>query len=166
MSTPRANDFLLPAIRVATNADKTAVVEMTNGAFAIETFLTGLRTDEERLTEMMKKGIFLVAHDRSGQLLASVYVEVRARRSYFGMLAVDPAHQGAGLGRMMVRAAEDYCRGRGCNRVDLSVLSLRPELLPFYRKLGYVETGSEEFRPWRPLKSGVECHCILMSKTL
>ena len=114
----------------------------------------------------MKKGIFLVAQDSRGQILASVYVEVRGSRGYFGMLAVDPGHQGAGVGRMMVKAAEDYCRGRGCDTVDLSVLSLRPELVPFYRKLGYVKTGSEEFRPARPLRPGVECHCILMSKTL
>jgi hypothetical protein len=50
--------------------------------------------------------------------------------------------------------------------MDITVLSLRTELPPFYRKLGYVETGAEEFRTSRPLKDGVQCHCIVMSKAL
>jgi hypothetical protein len=50
--------------------------------------------------------------------------------------------------------------------MDISVLSLRPELLPFYRNLGYSETGTEDFHPTRPLKAGVSCHCIVMSKPL
>lgn len=66
----------------------------------------------------------------------------------------------------MIEAAEDYCRARGCKFMDISVLSLRPELPPFYRKLGYVENGTDEFRPSRPLKPGLECHIIRMSKPL
>jgi len=50
--------------------------------------------------------------------------------------------------------------------MDLSVLSLRPELLPFYRKLGYVATGTEKFHPSRRLKAGLECHSVVMSKSL
>ena len=142
------------------------MISLTNAAFAIETFLEGTRTDQQRLAEMMRKGEFLLAHDASGQLIASVYVEVNQTRGYFGMLAVDPAHQGEGLGRVMVKAAEDYCRQQGCQTMDLWTLSLRPELPPFYRKLGYMETRTEEFRPSRPLKPGVECHCIVMSKPL
>jgi hypothetical protein len=30
------------------------------------------------------------------------------------------------------------------------------ELLPFYRNLGYSETGAEEFQPSLPLKDGVK----------
>jgi GNAT superfamily N-acetyltransferase len=166
MSRSPGNDVDSAAIRMATGGDKTAIIAVTNAAFAVETFLTGGRTDEERLTEMMKRGIFLLAQDWSGKLLASVYVELRGRRGYLGMLAVAPRYQGIGLGRKMVQAAENYCRSLGCDALELSILSLRPELPPFYRKLGYVETGTEEFRPSRPLQNGVECHCILMSKAL
>ena len=65
-----------------------------------------------------------------------------------------------------MQAAEDYCREHGCKFMDITVLDLRPELPPFDRKLGYVETGTEEFHPSRPLTEGVECHCIAMSKGL
>jgi GNAT superfamily N-acetyltransferase len=142
------------------------MARLINSAFAVEKFIEGGRTDEAELLERMNKGEFLLGCDDSGELVASVYVESRSTRGYFGMLAVDPKRQGNGIGRKMVEVAEEYCRGKGCSAMDLTVLSLRPELPPLYRKLGYVESGVEEFRPSRPLKPGVECHCIVMSKEL
>ena len=76
------------------------------------------------------------------------------------------ARQGEGLGRRLMKAAEDRFRERGCEGIDITVLNLRPELPPIYRRFGYVETGTEEFKPSRPLRSGLECHCIVMSKEL
>lgn len=154
------------SIRVATAQDRPQIAAVVNAAFAIEKFLVGPRTDEDQLTRMMQKGLFLLARDSAGNLLASVYVEVRGSRGYLGMLAVDPSHQGQGLGRIMVEAAENFCRDQGCASMDLTTLNLRPELPPFYRKLGYEETGIEEFRPSRPFREAVECHCIVMSKAL
>ncbi len=165
----RPNPFSRPAvgIRIATPAEVFAAVPVINAAFAVETFLDGTRTDETRVAEMMKKGEFLVAVGQdSGRIVASVYTERRGERGYCGMLAVDPVWQGTGLGRKMAEAAEDHCRNQGCKYMDIVVLSLRPELLPFYRRLGYTETGTEEFHPSRPLKPGVECHGIVMSKPL
>jgi GNAT superfamily N-acetyltransferase len=153
-------------VRIATPQDIPAMSSVVNPAFAVETFLDGERTNPRQLAEMMKKGIFLLGYDESNRLIASVYVEIRGDRGYFGMLAVDPAQQGKGIGRAMVKAAEDYGRKKGCSAMDLTVLSLRPELVPLYRELGYVETGTEEFRPSRRLRNGIECHCIVMSKKL
>ena len=161
------SDSISPVrIRTATAADMPAMIPVVNAAFAIETFLDGTRTDEERMAEMMRKGDFLVAENPAGQVVATVYVEVRGERGYFGMLAIDPRQQGTGLGRRMVEAAEKHCRQHRCKHVDIVVLSLRTDLPPFYRKLGYVETGREEFRTSRPLKDGAECHGITMSKAL
>jgi ribosomal protein S18 acetylase RimI-like enzyme len=153
-------------IRVATAADGPRLIPLINSAFAIETFLEGTRTDEARLAAMMQKGTILAAEDAAGELLGCVYVEVRGARGYLGQLAVDPAHQGLGLARRLVAIAEDHLRRQGCETVEITVLSLRPELPPIYRRYGYMETGREEFYPTQPLKSGVECHGIVMSKRL
>jgi ribosomal protein S18 acetylase RimI-like enzyme len=155
---------LAVGIRVAQAKDVAAMVPIVNAAFAVETFLDGTRTDEEGMATMMRKGEFLLAERTSGRVVACVYTEVRGDRGYFGMLAVAPSEQGTGIGRRLVECAEDHCRRRGCTAMDITVLSLRPELPRFYRKLGYIETGTEAFRPSRPLKDGVECHCIVMSK--
>jgi mannitol-1-/sugar-/sorbitol-6-phosphatase len=153
-------------LRRASVADCRAMVPLINSAFAIERFLEGERTNESQLKQMMQKGEFLLGNDDSGRLAASVYVEVRGARGYFGMLSVDPAQQRSGLGRKMVEAAEAYCRAKGCRAMDLTVLSLRPELPPLYRKLGYRESGVEEFRPGRAFRGVDGCHCIVMSKEL
>jgi sugar-phosphatase len=153
-------------VRVASVSDSEALASLINSAFAIEKFLEGERTDEEQLKEMMRKGQFLLGCDAAGQLVASVYVEVRGSRGYFGMLAVHPEQQKNGLGSRMVGAAEEYCRSRGCGAMDLVVLSLRPELPPLYRKLGYAESGVQEFHPSRAFIGTADCHCIVMSKDL
>ena len=152
--------------RLAVAADRPRLIPLINSAFSIETFLEGTLTDEARLAATMEKGEILLAEDPSGQLLACVYTEVSGPRGYLGQLAVDPAHQGSGLARRLVEAAEDRFRSLGCQAVDINVLSLRPELPPIYRRYGYIETGTEEFHMSQPLKTKAECHCIVMSKKL
>jgi ribosomal protein S18 acetylase RimI-like enzyme len=153
-------------IRTATREDRSSLAAVVNAAFAIETFIDGTRTDEQDLERLMHSGDFLIGENEAGEPAAAVNVEIRGSRGYLGMLAVDPRHQGKGWGRIMVAAAETFFRQRNCTAVDMHILSLRCELPPFYRKLGYEQTGVEEFHPSHPIKPGVECHCIVMSKSL
>lgn len=153
-------------IRLATPADRPNLISLINAAFAIETFLEGTRTDDERLAALMQKGEILLAENSTGQILASIYAELRGKHGYLGMLAVDPAHQRTGLGKQMLAAAENHFRAKGCEAIEISVLSLRPELLPIYRNLGFVQTGTRELNPTRTLRDGKHCHCITMSKPL
>ncbi|HEX8926421.1 MAG TPA: GNAT family N-acetyltransferase [Terriglobales bacterium] len=155
-------------IRVAEPAEVIAAVPLVNEAFGIvESYFEGPRTTLAEMEKKLRTGTFLIAKGATTQhTVALVYVEIKDGRGYFGMLAVDPAHQGAGLGRQMIEAAEEYCRRAGCTHMDIHVLSLRTELPPFYRKLGYVETGTTDFHPLHDLKPGLVCHVIVMSKTL
>ena len=153
-------------IRLATPADRPRLVALINSAFAIETFLEGTRTDDERLAVMMQKGEILLAEDSSAQILACIYAEINSNRGYLGQLAVDPTHQRSGLGKQMLSAAENHFRASGCEAIDITVLSLRPELLSIYSRMGFVETSTEEFQMSRAVKDGQPCHCIKMSKPL
>src|ERR1019366_8999606 len=136
-------------------------VALINSAFAIETFFDGTRTNPGQLAAMLEKGTILVLESNAppGQLLASVYTELRGNRGYLGQLAVASAYQGSGLARRLVMAAEESFRIQGCDAIDITVLSLRPELPPIYRRYGYFESGTEPFHPHAPLASGQECHC-------
>lgn len=164
MNLPKPRSEL--EIRRASPDDVAAAMAVINAAYAIEDFLDGTRIDDERMAEMLKKGELLVGIAGS-RLVACVYVENRGERGYFGMLSVDPAQQGKGLGRRMVLAAEEHCRAWGCRHLDIMVLALRTELPPFYEKLGYRETRREDFRPTRPLKNGAtHTEGIVMSKPL
>ena len=152
--------------RIATEADIPALVELVNAAYRIETFLEGTRTDAARLGSMMQKGEILLGEDEAGTLVGCVYMEPRGHHGYLGMFAVDPARQGLGLARQIIEAAEDRFRQQGCKAVEISVLSLRTELPPIYRRYGYVETGTEPFLNIQALKPGQQCHAIVMTKPL
>jgi GNAT superfamily N-acetyltransferase len=96
-----------------------------------------------------------------------VYVEPRGDRAYLGLLSIVPARQGAGIGRQLNAAAENFAREQGCKWMDLRVVSPRADLLlPVYRRLGYVETGTEEYPPVLAEKITLPGHFILMAKQL
>lgn len=150
--------------RFATEADAEAISALVNAAFKVERFfIDGDRISPEKVREMTRRGKFMFAED-GGAMIACVYVELREQRGYFGLLGVDPSRQGQGLGRKMVKEAEDYARAAGCEFMDLRIVDLRTELPPFYRRLGYVETGTEPFAA--DAKPSQPCHFIRMSKPL
>ena len=93
-----------------------------------------------------------------------MYVELQGERAYFGLLAVDPARQHRGLGRRLIDEAENHARADGCHAMDLRIVNLREELPPFYRRLGYVETGTAPFP--EGIKSKLPCHFVVMCKPL
>ena len=126
-------------------------------------FIERDRITPEILRAMLEKGNFLLAEDAAG-LVGCVYVELRGERAYFGLLAVDPARQHRGLARRLIDETESHARAAGCRVMDLRIVSLREALPPFYRRLGYVETGAAPFP--EETKSKLPCHFILMSKPL
>jgi GNAT superfamily N-acetyltransferase len=152
-------------VKHASPDDIPDLVRVINAAYEVEKFFVeGDRTDKDTIRRMMSAGVFLTARDESSRLTGCVYVELRDDRGYFGMLSVDPSTQGRGLGRRLVDAAEDYARENGCVAMDIRVVNLRTELPPFYRKLGYLETGDIE--PAHDPRELQSFHFVRMSKAL
>jgi GNAT superfamily N-acetyltransferase len=152
-------------IRTATASDVPDLLRVINAAYVVEQFFkAGDRIDWAGVSERFERGTFLVETDEAGAVAGCVYVEIQPDgRGYFGLLSVDPARQGGGLGRRLVEAAEAHCRAAGCREIDLRVVNLRTELPPFYRRLGYVATGTE---PYVDADATQPCHFVVMSKSL
>jgi predicted N-acetyltransferase YhbS len=149
-------------LRLATAPDASAIAGLINAAFEVERFFVeGNRTHVDEILDYMRKGTFLVA-DGGGRMTGCVYYETQGERGYFGLLAVEPKEKGKGLGRTLVADVEERLRRAGCQVVDIRVVNLRTELVPFYRRLGYEETGTEPF----PAPTKRPCHFVRMSKTL
>ena len=152
-------------MNIASPEDVGDLLPVINTAYEVEKFFVeGDRTNEATIRRMMSAGVFLTARDESGRLEGCVYVELRGDRGYFGMLSVDPSRQGRGVGRRLIDAAEDYARANGCTAMDIRVVNLRTELPPFYRKLGYVETGDVE--PASDPRALQPFYFVRMSKSL
>jgi GNAT superfamily N-acetyltransferase len=137
--------------RAATLADVNDLVRLINLAYVVEAeiFRSDRTSDADVRDRIARPNAVILAFDdaagTAGTLAGSVYVELRGDRGYFGMLAVDPSQQGRGLGRALVRAAEEYARGRGCTRMDLDVVDLRSGLTSFYGSLGYTAVGEAPY---------------------
>ena len=151
-------------VRDATASDAEAIAGLVNRAFLVERFFVdGDRTSPAEISRLLDAGVFLLA-ETDGRLVACVYVELRGERGYLGMLSVDPSRQGEGLGRLLVAAAEDRCRREGCRVMEIHVVDLRQELPPLYRRLGYVEVGTEPFPDTERAKQ--TARFIVMTKPL
>jgi predicted N-acetyltransferase YhbS len=152
-------------VRMAEMADVAAITNVINAAFkqAESFFIERDRIDDNEVRSFLRSGEFLVAEDDAA-LTGCVYLERRGERAYIGLLSVDPSRQRSGLGSQLMAAAEDRCRELGCGFADLQIVNLRQELPDFYRRRGYVATGTGPFRP--DLVTKMPCHFIKMSKPL
>jgi predicted N-acetyltransferase YhbS len=157
-------------IRSATQDDVPRLVALINAAFAMErAFVDRDRTSVEEITKYFNTGTFFVVDGtplggppgKPDALASCMYLEQRGDRLYLGMLAVSPALQGHGLGRQMMAAAERHAAALGCHAIDIRIVDRRIELPPFYRSLGFVDSGTEPFDdPFLTKPS----HFILMTK--
>ncbi|HEV2691169.1 MAG TPA: GNAT family N-acetyltransferase [Bryobacteraceae bacterium] len=150
--------------RIGEPADIEAITRLINTAFQVERFfLDQDRIASEEVRARMNKGRFVLSEDDSA-LAGCVYIEPQGERAYLGLLSVDPSRQRTGLGTQLMAAGEDDARAAGCRFMDLLIVNLRLELPDYYRRLGYMETGTlpfpEEAHPKQP------CHFIKMSKPL
>ena len=152
-------------IRLAVPADAARITAVINAAFRIAEgfFIDGNRIAQSEVEQKLSDGAFIVSED-DDTLSGCVYVEMRGERSYLGLLSVDPSSQQGGLGSLLMREAEKYCRERGSETMDILIVSLREDLPAFYEKRGYVQNGTSPFPPDVPTK--IPCHFINMSKPL
>jgi ribosomal protein S18 acetylase RimI-like enzyme len=81
---------------------------------------------------------------------------------YLGLLLIDRARQGQGIGAAAFQALERDLLPRWpwARRLRLSVVRTNDQVLGFWRRLGFTETG--EVRPWRYDK--LESEVVLMDK--
>jgi predicted N-acetyltransferase YhbS len=150
-------------LRPGAEQDAPAIARIVNQAYEVERFFVlGDRTTPDDVVAHMRRGVFLVAVE-SDRLVGSVYVEIDDDRGSFGMLAVDPSRQGMGLGRRLIDAAEDHIRHAGGRSVVIQVVNLRTDLLPRYRRLGFVDVGTA---PYVHRPTIQPCHFVVMRKTL
>jgi predicted N-acetyltransferase YhbS len=151
-------------IRQAGPADADRIAVLVNRAFLAESWFKSTdRTNASQVRELLSKGTFLLLEEET-RLLACVYLEPRGDRVYLGMLSVEQDVQGRGIGRHMMHEAEEFSRRAGHVAIDLRIVHVREELPPYYRKLGYVESGTEP----APNFPGVNIpiHFLLMTKSL
>lgn len=146
--------------RPATVADAEAVVALVESAYRGDSsragwtteadLLDGQRTDREDVLSAINAvdSVVLLA-ERNGSLVGCCHVQRRGERCYFGLFAVDPGEQGSGLGKQLMSYAEDLGREQWASELmEMTVLVQRADLIAFYVRRGYVDTGQRRPFPY------------------
>jgi ribosomal protein S18 acetylase RimI-like enzyme len=110
--------------------------------------IDGTRTDAAALADLIKKpDTTILKYEQDGKLIGCVelkIVEDKYSKLYLGMLTVEPSIQGGGIGKKLLAAAEDFGKGEGCKSVYMTVITIRQELIDWYKRHGYVDTGKRK----------------------
>lgn len=171
-------------ISPAEPADAEAIASLVNGAYRgagaargwthEADLLDGQRTDAAALRDAMAAGSTILLWRESREAVPCGCVVVQAEggtgRWSLGMLTVDPALQAAGLGRRLLRAAEDHGRARGGRLVEITVIHLRDSLIAWYERQGFVRTGETRPFPYGDDRAGVprraDLHFVVLAKAI
>lgn len=144
-------------ISPASAADIPALLTLLNKAYRGEASQQGWtseahliagekRTDEETLAGLFKdpNSLFLKHSDTNHVINGCVNLQKKEHRLYLGMLSVSPTQQGSGIGKKLLQAAEIHARQMGVHTIYMTVISVRDELIDWYKRHGYADTGVRE----------------------
>jgi len=149
-----ANSTITPA----GPADIPALVTLVNSAYRGEDgqqgwtseghLIAGSRTNAAGIEELLNgpDATLLKYTSPTGTLLGCVYLQREAGKLYLGLLSVLPGQQGAGIGKQLLAAADDFARHHRCTCIQITVITARPELVAWYERHGYRRTG--EIQPF------------------
>ena len=107
--------------------------------------LEGIRTTEEELAETMgdPKNTIL-KFTENDWIIGCVLLIAKERQLYLGMLTVSPELQNSGVGKKLLQQADLHALALGLPRIVMTVISVREELISWYKRHGYVDIGARE----------------------
>lgn len=146
-----SNQLISPAAQ----HDVTALNKLVNSAYRGDAskkgwtteadLLDGTRIDEAALRDLLNKpGTTILKYEENGVLLGCVELRLVNKNLYLGMLSVDPNTQGKGVGKQLLFAAEQHAKAQNCDKIFMTVISVRTELIDWYVRHGYAATGERK----------------------
>jgi len=153
-------------VRPASAADIPGLRSLIDGAYRGEgakqgwtheaDLLAGQRVDLDMLGEILgdPQQTLLLAETADG-VVGCVCVTDKGAYAYVGLLTVAPILQGQGMGRRLLAAAETFVRGLGLTAIQMTVIRHRHELIAWYERLGYLDTGVRQPFPTDHRRFGV-----------
>ena len=93
--------------------------------------------------------LLIAKEDSTSVLQGCVSLHVSSPETwYLGSLTVNPALQNTGIGRELLRAAEEYASVHGARRIEMTVVNVRETLISWYERRGYFLTGEKRPFPY------------------
>jgi len=144
-------------ISIATPQDVPALKNLLNSAYRGESSTKGwtteahliagnTRTNESMLHEILRMpgSIMLKYENEQGVIVGCVNLQHHQNKLYLGMLSISPELQGKGGGKRLLKAADEYAQYQKLEAIYMTVISLRTELIDWYIRHGYKDTGERK----------------------
>ncbi len=153
--------------RAAKEDDIPAIVALVESAYRGDVSKQGWTTEADMLdgqrTDAVSVASLILAPSsrvllatRDAVVLGCAHVEGHDGVGYFGMFAVSPLTQGSGLGAALLAEAERVARSEyACAIMTMTVISIRTELIAFYLRRGYRNTGQSKPFPYGDERFGI-----------
>ena len=142
-------------IKKATQEDVSQLNTLINSAYRGESskkgwtteanILDGLRTTEEELSETIwNPKNTILKFTVNNQIIGCVLLVKKEQELYLGMLTVSPELQNSGVGKKLLQQAEIHASELKLPKIIMTVISIRNELIAWYKRNGYIDTGARE----------------------
>ncbi len=170
-----------PSFRTATTDDLDPIVALVTSAYRGEESTAGWTTEHHLLhgqrtdPDMVSAAIVdpdgrVELAEVDGELLGCLQLTWSGETAHFGMFAVRPTAQAAGIGSALLTHAEAIARSRGCTSMDLEVIAQREQLIAYYRRRGYEPTGETAPFPYGDERFGIpqrdDLHFVVLRRRL
>lgn len=110
--------------------------------------LEGKRTTEEELIQTIENPKnTILKFTENDKIIGSVLLAEKEHQLYLGMLTVSPELQNSGIGKKMLAEAENHAKILGLSSIIMTVISVCEELIAWYKRHGYIDTGKREAFP-------------------
>ena len=100
--------------------------------------------DVDYLSEINNYPTWIV--ESNGNVLGGLIMSFENNEASIANIAVNPKHQGRGIGGAMMRFAESIAREKHFSELHLATHVLLSENISLYKYLGWQETGRDETR--------------------
>lgn len=141
--------------RTAIGTDREACIELLQELRAAD--LGPLSVDAGQVFDLLLDGVRgqVIVAEEDGELLGLASVTYNLAMRYGGEycqleeLVVDPAARGRKVGALLVDAAIENARQRGCAEIGAYLVATTEHNRPFYEKFGFEAVGTEMRRVLR-----------------
>ncbi|KAI9243599.1 acyl-CoA N-acyltransferase [Sporodiniella umbellata] len=138
-----------------------------------EDYVDGLRCSDEDMEGFIRKSgspnTLLFAMEQDESVVGTVQLQISEEHpleAEVGLFSVSPFKQSKGIGAKLLNAALKEMKAQNMTHAKMHVLENRPEILVWYKKMGFVETGERIPFVWPEKLKVSGLHFLVLKKAL